>query len=142
MTALDLTVAPPRSACERLAGYCFLPRTIDKARAQLPGGILGAYHIAGASADLLVALNVSVEDFCSAVAEAASDDDLVAWLEIHGDRTGAERFNAEKLVARISDVQPHQAANFRAEHPAILPHEFDRFVDALDLDDSRCFATP
>jgi len=142
MTPLDLTLQSPRSAGERLDGYCFLPRTIDKARAKLPGGVLGAYHIEGASADLLAALRVGVEEFCSAVAQAASDDDVVTWLKVHGDCTNADRFNAEKLAARIADVQPHQAASFRSEHPALSPHETDRFVDALDLDDGRCFATP
>jgi len=142
MTALDLTRRPPRSARERLAGYCFLPRTIDKARAKLPGGALGAYHMEGASADLLAALQVSVEEFCSGVAQAATDNDVVTWLQVHGDCTNADRFNAEKCRARIANVQPHQAAYFRSEHPALSPHEIDHFIDALDLDDGRCFATP
>jgi len=142
MTALDLTAAPPRSARERLAGYCFLPRTIDKARAQLPGGDTGAYHIEGASADLLTALGVTVEEFCSVVAEAASDKDVVAWLRLRGDCTNADRFNAEKFGSRIIDVKPQQAASFQAEHPALAPHEIDRFIDALDVDDGRCFARP
>jgi len=141
MTPLDLTLEPPRSARERLAGYCFLPRTIDKARAKLPGGVIGTYHIEGASSDLLSALRVSVEKFCSAVTQAASDNDVVMWLQLHGDCTNAGRFNAEKLDARITEVQPRQAASFRAEHPALSAHEIDRFIDALDLDDRRCFPT-
>jgi hypothetical protein len=38
MDALDLTKAPPRAPRETLAGVVFLPRTIDKMRATLPGG--------------------------------------------------------------------------------------------------------
>ncbi len=141
MTALDLTLAPPRSAREQLAGYCFLPRTIDKARALLPGGAIGAYHMEGASADLLAALGIRTDEFCAAVGQAVSEADLLAWIQAHGDCTNAERFNAGKLGARIGDVLPHQAAGFRAEHPALSSDEIDRFVDALDADDSRCFTT-
>lgn len=36
MTPLDLRKAPPRGPRERLLGFYFLPRTIDKLRAELP----------------------------------------------------------------------------------------------------------
>ncbi len=47
MEPLDLSSYPPRSPRERLAGCMFLARTVDKLRAQLPEGNLGAYVIDG-----------------------------------------------------------------------------------------------
>jgi hypothetical protein len=40
MDPLDLTVTPPRSPYQMLEGLYMLPRTIDKLRAKLPGGIV------------------------------------------------------------------------------------------------------
>jgi hypothetical protein len=41
MTPLNLTVHPPRVPRAELDGLIFLPRTIDKVRATLPGGDIG-----------------------------------------------------------------------------------------------------
>jgi len=63
------------------------------------------------------------------------------WLQAHADCTNADRFNAEKLGPG-ANVQPHQAAHSPSEHPALSLREIDRFIEALDLDEGRCFATP
>ncbi|HWT06548.1 MAG TPA: DUF5069 domain-containing protein, partial [Xanthomonadales bacterium] len=68
MQPLDLTTAPPRAPRESLAGIVFLPRTIDKMRATLPGGALGAYNIPGFSEMMLEALGIELEAFRAAVA--------------------------------------------------------------------------
>ena len=43
MTPLDLTNRQPRGPRELLGGFPMLARTIDRARASLPGGTLGPY---------------------------------------------------------------------------------------------------
>lgn len=53
MKPLDLTKTSPRSPREQLVGLVFIPRTIDKTRALLPGGNPGKYHVEGASLALL-----------------------------------------------------------------------------------------
>lgn len=45
MEALDLSVRPPRSPYAQMQGIYMVPRTIDKMRAQLPGGKLGPYSL-------------------------------------------------------------------------------------------------
>lgn len=47
MGPLDLTKQPPRSAREELDGIAYLPRAIDKIRAEFPGGNLGQYVVLG-----------------------------------------------------------------------------------------------
>jgi len=68
MRPLDLSIAPPRAPRETLAGVVFLPRTIDKVRATLPGGAIGAYTIPGFSAMMLKTLGIDVDAFTDAVA--------------------------------------------------------------------------
>lgn len=62
MKPLDLTKTSPRSPREQLVGLVFIPRTIDKMRALLPGGNPGKYHVEGASLALLEGIGV---DPCS-----------------------------------------------------------------------------
>ena len=45
MEALDLSIRPPRSPYAQMHGLYMMPRTIDKMRAQLPGGKLGPYSL-------------------------------------------------------------------------------------------------
>ena len=54
-----------------------MARTVDKLRAQLPGGNIGPYKIAGMSLRLLRALEVTEDDLRAAVAQAATDQDVV-----------------------------------------------------------------
>lgn len=128
MEPLDLTRRAPRSPQEILGGFCFLARTIDKARAVLPGGNIAAYHIAGASADLLEHVGVSVPAFVESVRCAGTDEDVITWLSMHGDLSDAATFNAAKLEATIAQVKTHQAVAFRSEHPPSACAPTDRPV--------------
>ena len=47
MNPMDLSNKPPRKPRAELAGIVFLPRSIDKACATLPGGDPGPYNIPG-----------------------------------------------------------------------------------------------
>ena len=80
MEALDLSLRPPRPPREELAGVIFLPRSIDKVRASLPGGNLGLYAIAGFTQMMLDALGISLDSFTFAVKGASSDEDVAAFV--------------------------------------------------------------
>src|SRR5271165_4783239 len=80
MEPLDLTIGPPRPPRAELAGVIFLPRSIDKARAALPGGNLGPYQMQGFTQMMLDALGISLESFTHAVAQAASDEDVANFV--------------------------------------------------------------
>ena len=53
MEPLDLSKAPPRRTRDEIAGVVFLPRSIDKFRAALPGGNLSGYTIEGFTEKML-----------------------------------------------------------------------------------------
>ena len=75
MKPLDLTAAPPRSPRVQLGGVFMLARSIDKVRAQLPGGKPGAYVTErGLTKALLEMLGVTHDSFRDAVASAHSDE--------------------------------------------------------------------
>jgi len=58
----------------------FLPRSIDKVRASLPGGNLGPYTIHGFTQMMLDMLGISLDQFTRAVAKAESEDDVAAFV--------------------------------------------------------------
>lgn len=78
MKPLNLSIAAPRSPYEELDGLLFMPRTIDKLRARLPGGDPGTYFIngkiKGMSGYLLERLGITETDLLAAVAAAADDN--------------------------------------------------------------------
>ncbi len=80
MGPLNLSTAPPRAPHAELAGVVFLPRTIDKVRATLPGGNAGEYNIPGFSAMMLERLGIPLDDFVAAVAKASTDDEVGAFV--------------------------------------------------------------
>jgi hypothetical protein len=61
-------------------GIIFLPRSIDKVRATLPGGNLGQYSIAGFTHMMLEMLNISIDSFTVAIAKAEDDDAVAAFV--------------------------------------------------------------
>ena len=71
-----------------------LARTIDKIRATLPGGNIGAYRIRGFSAQLLDKLGIPEDDLRAVVVLARSDDDVVDWVRKHSDRSKFDEINA------------------------------------------------
>lgn len=139
MEALDLTLAPPRSAFVPLGGVLMLARTIDKVRATLPGGNLGVYQIPGFSERLFTTLGIDHAAFTTCVAEAASDEDVVAWVFARSTVEARETYNAQEAGKCIADRLN-------------VPDFFDRYpvartlspqttlLELLDHDDAAMFA--
>ncbi len=63
MEPLDLSQRHPRRTREELAGVVFLPRSIDKFRASLPGGNLSGYSIEGFTGRMLESLGIAPDAF-------------------------------------------------------------------------------
>ena len=143
MEPLDLTLAPPRSARAELAGLMLLPRTIDKLRALLPGGNPGVYlinsKVVGISGYLMLRLGITEEELKRVVADAASEEDVVAWVQTKADpKTYAE------ISGTISHLQPKHSedeAFVREMYKEILSEQPDLkyLVDIIDADDRRMF---
>jgi uncharacterized protein DUF5069 len=138
MQPLDLTTAPPRGPRETLAGVVFLPRTIDKVRATLPGGAAGAYNIPGFSEMMLEALGIELDAFRAAVSDAANDDGVAAFVTASTAADRIAEWNA-LILARLprngDRNAAHEAYPWLRERPDLI-----LAVDVLEEDDRQHFA--
>ena len=140
MTPLDLTKHAPRSPYAQLDGLDMMPRTIDKLRALLPGGNPGAYKIAGSSKRLLDFLGVDEAELLQAVATAANEEDVAAWLR---ERVPAARYaqaNERLTPRRIADVDDPAALRERYGVARDLPDDTPLYR-MLELDDAQAFVS-
>ena len=140
MKPLDLSTRPPRSPREKLAGLVFLPRTIDKMRALLPGGNIGPYKIDGMSVRVLTAIGVTVEDLQAEVARAASDEEVAAWVLEHSEASKRDEANRIAMQRSIRDVPPENLDRIRQMYPDYEKIASGLFVDIIDADDAAMFA--
>jgi hypothetical protein len=138
MQPLDLTTAPPRAPREALAGIVFLPRTIDKVRATLPGGAQGAYNVPGFSEMMLEALGIELEAFRAAVADAANDDAVAKFVtaSTSPDRVAAWNTIILARLPRNGDRNAaHEAYPWLRQRPDLI-----LALDVLEEDDRQHFA--
>jgi len=143
MEPLDLRAHPPRSPYEELDGLMFMPRTIDKLRALLPGGNPGVYFIngpiPGMSGFLIQRLGISEEALRDAVAAASSDDDVAAWLREHTDASQYSAINETLRRIKPKHAQdPAVFATIYAETLALHP-DLVHTLDIIEADDRRMF---
>ncbi|GAC1309760.1 MAG: hypothetical protein NVSMB21_16720 [Vulcanimicrobiaceae bacterium] len=138
MEPLDLTLAPPRQPRAELAGIIFLPRSIDKVRATLPGGKLGAYAIEGFTETMLRIFEISLSDFTTAVREAASDDEVAAFVTSRVDADAIASWHAYALQRRPRGGNRDEAI---AAYPFLAGRdEIGISLDVLEEDDRVAFA--
>lgn len=109
MDALDLTQRAPRSCREELGGIAFLPRAIDKVRASLPEGALGAYinlddTVPTMSGLFYRRMGVTHEEFKNAVASAADDAEVLVWLRARIDDERVAKWHRQLFGIRLADV--------------------------------------
>jgi hypothetical protein len=123
MKPLDLTKQRPRACADTsLGGVVMLARTIDKVRAELPGGNAGVYFVLKdgvktLSGGLFRVFKIEADDFRRVVAEAPDDATVERWF--------LERAPADKIVtwnARISglsigDLDAEGRAQFHHYNP-------------------------
>ena len=112
MLPLDLTAHPPRSPYVKMADLSMIPRTIDKLRAKVPGGKIGAYTVRGSSPllpglslVLLDGIGVAEDRLSDVVRQASVENEIADWLRKNADLSKIESVNAKLLGRRIEDVQ-------------------------------------
>jgi hypothetical protein len=140
MTPLDLNVTPPRQPRAALDGLTFLPRSIDKVRSRLPGGEPGAFNIAGLTQLMLDTLGIPLDAFSAAVADAANDDAVAAYVRAHAAPGAPERWNAIVAAREPRNGNRSEALTvypWLAERPDLV-----LVLDVLEEDDHRHFAAP
>jgi Domain of unknown function (DUF5069) len=143
LTPLDLRTHRPRSVRETLLGFYLLPRTIDKLRAELPGGDLGAYvnHDTGYSAYVVRRLGLDMNDFRNAVAAAPDETAVAAWLSERIDATAAPALNAKLETFVVERMSAEDQALVRKRHPVMTQRpELSKVLDVLEADDELTFA--
>jgi len=143
LTPLDLRTHRPRPVRETILGFYLLPRTIDKVRAELPGGNLGPYlnHETGFSAYVVRRIGLDMNEFRAAVAAAPQEDGVIEWLAARIDPKLAPALNA-KLESFVVERMPAQdQALLRERHPVMAERpELSVILDILDADDELTFA--
>lgn len=138
MEPLDLRAAPPRSPHAELAGIVFLPRSIDKARAALPGGDLGEYSIEGFTTAMLDKLGIEEAAFLAAVAAAESDAGVAEYVTKNARPGGGDAWNA---FVKHREIFNGDRAEAEAEIPWLAGRPDIRLsLDMLAEDDRRTFA--
>lgn len=142
MTPLDLESQPPRGPREMMLGFYFLPRTIDKLRAELPGGSLGSYlnHDTGFSAYLIRRLGLNMSELRQIVANAPDEAAVVEWLAAKIDASAAPSLNAKFETFVVERMSLADQELVRQRHPVMASRpELSRILDILEADDKRTF---
>ena len=118
----------------------FLPRTIDKLRAELPGGTMGPYmnHDRGFSAYVVRRLGLEMDELRAAVGAARDEEEVVAWLRERIDRAAVDDTN-RKLGSFTSErMTPDDRALLEERHPVLRDRpELTSILDILDAEDAR-----
>ena len=138
---MDLVNGIPRSPYESLQGIVFLPRAIDKVRAEIAGTLGDYLSRTGFSGMLLEFLGIEPQDFVDAVAARSSDNEVWAWVKARmTPRSAAEimAFNRRMMTIRPQDDAARERywqfmADIGQSHRTDLIRQFDR----LNLDEGR-----
>ncbi|HEX4013322.1 MAG TPA: DUF5069 domain-containing protein [Candidatus Cybelea sp.] len=142
MTPLDLRKAPPRGAREELLGFYFLARTIDKLRAELPGGNLGGYvnHDTGFSAWVVRRLGLNMDELRAVVAAAPNEEAVVRWLTARVEASAAPALNEKFETFVVERMSAEDRELVRSRHPVMADRaDLSKILDVLEADDAREF---
>ncbi len=121
-----------------MLGFYLLPRTIDKLRAELPGGSIGPYlnHDAGFSAFVVKRLGLDMTAFRETVAKAKDEREIETWLAERIDPAAAPALNAKLESFVVERMSPEDQMLVRERHPVMAQRpELSKILDILDADD-------
>jgi hypothetical protein len=137
MKPLNLTVAPPRGPREELDGLIFLPRSIDKVRATLPGGDPGDYRIAGLTQMMLNTLGVSLDEFTLVVSAADYDGEVATFLR---GQASADAYTAWNALVAKREPRGGNRAEALTFYPWLAQRpDLTLILDVLEEDDKQSF---
>lgn len=141
-TGKDLTREAPRSPKTRVGHYVILGRTLDKCRALLWGNI-GEYHFDCPLDNMLFGFkNVKADDFKAEVEKGASDEQMVAWLNTHGDQKSDEEVKtwSDEMMQANPYFNPEKREWFEEQVKEYnLDPKTTTLFDWLDVDDRESY---
>lgn len=143
MTPLDLTKTRPRGVRDPLLGYYFLARTLDKLRAELPGGNIGPFlnHDTGFSAYVIRRMGLDMNELREVVAAAPDENAVLAWIAQRVDPAGAEALNAKLETFVYDRMSDGDKVLVFQRHPVLEKRpELNKLMDILDADDEALFS--
>jgi Domain of unknown function (DUF5069) len=143
MQPLDLTMRPPRGPRETLAGLAFMPRTIDKLRAEMPGGKMAKYlnRPDGLSAYLCKRIGVDMEELRAVVVGAADEEEIAAWLRGRVEPALAAETSAKLALMTYDRLPPEFQERVRQNHPVMERRpELCTFFEIFEADDAEAYA--
>jgi hypothetical protein len=139
MEPLDLRRQLPRGPRETLAGLAFMPRTIDKLRAEQPGGNLGAFlnRPDGISAYMCKKTGLDMEELRGVVAAAHDEAEVEAWLRERLDPAVVAEINGKMEKLGLHRLTPEHLQQVKEYHPVLNARpELQYFFDIFEADDS------
>lgn len=145
VTPLNLQTHKPRSSRATMLGFYFIPRTIDKLRAELPGGTIDLYlnHDTGFSAFVIKRLGLDMDAFRDVVARAADEREIETWLAERVDPAAAPALNAKLESFVVERMAPDDQVLVRERHPVMAQRpELSKILDILDADDGYAISKP
>ena len=143
MQPLDLTRRPPRGPRETLAGVAFMPRTIDKLRAAMPGGSMGKYlnRPDGMSAVMCKRIGVDMDELRAVVVSAVDEAEVEAWLRERVSPEVAADTTAKLPTFTMDRLPPEFQERVRQNHPVLAQRpDLVSFFEIFEADDEATFA--
>jgi hypothetical protein len=142
-SAKDLTQEAPRSPRVKVGAYDILGRTIDKGRAMLAGNI-GEFHYDCPLDNMLFGFKgVTGVEVKQLLEDGKSDDEIVEWLDAHGDKKTEAEIKAwnEKMEAASLYNDPEKKEWFSEQCQALgLDPAKTTLFEWLEADDKASYS--
>lgn len=125
-----------------MCGLAFLPRTIDKLRAEMPGGHPGPYlnESRGVSAFMCRRVGLDMDELRAMVIDAPDEEALADRLRDRLDPALVEETNRKLEALTIERLSPEDQAVVRRHHPVLqVRPELVRFFDIFEEDDRASY---
>jgi hypothetical protein len=144
MEPLDLRTQLPRGPRETLAGLAFMPRTIDKLRAEQPGGNLGPFlnREDGLSAFMCRRVGLDMDELRLVVASADDEAEVEAWLLERLDPAKVAETNAKMETLGVHRLSPENLVLVQEIHPVLKERpDLVYFFDIFEVDDPSALSS-
>ena len=134
---MDLTKSFPRSPYDTNAGLVMLPRTTDKARAQMTG-LLGEYHYdCPLDQRLFQFLGIDAESFLKQLKKVGTDDGMAKWIAEIADRSKVEREAFNNVLRHLRPEGDEGEQWLEQKRQDLGRADFHTYFDQLDADEGR-----
>jgi hypothetical protein len=117
-----------------------MARTVDKLRAEQPGGKIGVFlnRPDGLSVVLCKRAGIDMDELRAVVASAANEAEIAAWIEAKVPAEKHDAINAKLESMSIERLPPEFQAVVRHVHPVMAKRpELSTFFDIFEADDAE-----